>query len=497
MAWNDGLISEDERALLESLRTKLSISGDDHLKIESTIRCQISNETPSPVQQPIKEETSADDELEADILKAQQSTPAQVPHQQPTPAQVPHQQPQQQPEQDQTDAKPKLITLDRSRGGSSKGPMEFTQIKDGPKSKGNMSHIECPKCGSAVPVHSTERPITVQCPNCGAKGKLEIEDKVTEADLAELNYMSIEEIISQAEEFYKKGALNKSYAFYSKAFQLDPTDKKAGFFKKKIKSLLSKRAEDKRVKVKQITTMPTGIRRLDDLTGKGGLPYKTQTLLLGPSFIGKETLISSYISQGLKDNIPCVIVLTSKSPEDIRTSVSYMTPNFVELDKKGLIHFIDAYSVTMGIFKQNKSANVHTIQDIKDTNTLLNTIAQVQQNINQAIGPHRLIFYSLSNVLTHIGVQNTLLFLQTLVARNNEYRGTCLYDLAKGIHQESDITAIEYQMDAIIDFKSEENRNFLKIRGMGEEVKTRDWIEYKFNKKELSIIGSFTMEYIA
>jgi parallel beta-helix repeat protein len=32
--------------------------------------------------------------------------------------------------------------------------------------------IKCPKCGTGFTVESTERPITIQCPNCGAQGKL-------------------------------------------------------------------------------------------------------------------------------------------------------------------------------------------------------------------------------------------------------------------------------------------------------------------------------------
>ncbi|RLF56190.1 MAG: hypothetical protein DRN28_01100, partial [Thermoplasmata archaeon] len=32
--------------------------------------------------------------------------------------------------------------------------------------------IKCPHCGGPIPITTTERPITVICPNCGAKGKL-------------------------------------------------------------------------------------------------------------------------------------------------------------------------------------------------------------------------------------------------------------------------------------------------------------------------------------
>jgi KaiC/GvpD/RAD55 family RecA-like ATPase/ribosomal protein S13 len=513
-AWSDGLISEDERSMLESLRQKLNISGDQHFEIENNIRKKMAMtaHTPgAPVEAATPPETApeaaVEDDLMADIQRAEQAAqaqPAQKQEQQPAGHQKAFEQYQYgpDPEAKATDPQKKsLITLTSSRRSSSDGPVEFHQVSDAElaaqAATQSISHIECPKCGSAVPVTSTERPLTVQCPSCGAKGKLEIEDTVTEADLAQLNYLSIEEILAMADEVFKKAALNKAFTYYSKVLQLDPTHKKAQFFQKKIKAMLSKKVEDKRVKVRQITTMPTGVRRLDDLSGRGGIPYRSNVMLLGPSFIGKETLMTSYIVSGLTDNIPVIVMLTNKSPEDVKQAIAYMLPNYVEYERKGLIHYIDAYSATMGIFKKGASTNITTLKDVSNTDDLLNNIARVQQDVNKRLGPHRFVFYSLSNVLTHIGIQKTLLFLQTLVARNNEYRATSIYDLAKGIHSGNDITAIEYQMDGIIEFKSEENRNFLKLRGLGEDVKTRDWVEYKFNKKELSIVGSFTMEYIA
>lgn len=520
-AWVDGLITEDERAILENLRKKLGITGDQHLDIENKIRSKAGKQQPAPQQaasppktvtqpatpqvhvqtqpmpktQPAPAESTEDD-LEADIKRLQQGNDYQKAFN----TDAPEEPAMKTIGTEEKVGKPKLITLTRG-ARAEQGPAEFAQIKDDAQAAANdpnsASHIECPKCGSAVPVPGPQRPITVQCPNCGAKGKLEAEDKITESDLAQLNYLSVEEILALADDAFKKTQLNKAFAYYSKVMQLDPTNKKAGFFQKKIKAMLSKKADEKKVKVKQITSLSTGVRRLDDLTGAGGVPFKSNTLLLGPSFIGKETLMNCFIAQGLKDDQPTIVILTSKPPDDIKGALSFIIPNYIDYENKGLIYFVDAYSATMGIFKKTTAKNIITIQDINNTDDILNNLALLQKEINDKMGPHRLLFYSLSNILTHIGVQKMLLFLQTMVARNNEYRATSLYDMAKGIHAESDITAIEYQMDGILEFKSEETRNFLKLKGMGEGVKTRDWVEYKFNKKDINLVGSFTMEYIA
>jgi len=523
-AWVDGLITEDERAILENLRKKLGITGDQHLDIEAKIRSrslkaqqgaqQPSGASPKsmPVTQPVPQqvhvqtqplprtqsavpEARVEDDLEEDIRRLQQGKEYQKAFN----MDAPDEPAVKAVGGEEKLGKPKLITLTRG-ARAEQGPAEFAQIKDEHVPVTNTdsaSHIECPKCGSAVPVPGPQRPITVQCPNCGAKGRLEVEDKVLEADLAQLNYLSIEEILALADDAFKKTQLNKAFAYYSKVMQLDPTNKKAGFFQKKIRAMLSKKIDEKKVRVKQITSLSTGVRRFDDLTGTGGVPFKSNTLLLGPSFIGKETLMNCFIAQGMKDDQPAIVILTSKPPDDIKSALSFIVPNYIDYEKKGLIYFIDAYSATMGIFKKNTAQNVISIQDINNTDDILNNLALLQKEINDKMGPHRLVFFSLSNILTHIGVQKMLLFLQTLVARNNEYRATSIYDMAKGIHADTDITAIEYQMDGILEFKSEETRNYLKLRGMGETVKTRDWVEYKFTKKDINLVGSFTMEYIA
>jgi hypothetical protein len=36
-----------------------------------------------------------------------------------------------------------------------------------------LGHMPCPKCNSNIPITSEKRPLTIVCPGCGRKGKLQ------------------------------------------------------------------------------------------------------------------------------------------------------------------------------------------------------------------------------------------------------------------------------------------------------------------------------------
>jgi hypothetical protein len=79
-------------------------------------------------------------------------------------------------------------------------------------------------------------------------------------------------------------------------------------------------------------------------------------------------------------------------------------------------------------------------------------------------------------------------------ARNNN--GLVAFDLTEGVHQQSEITAIEEVMDGVIEFKTEAGRNFLRVKGLG-EVRTRDWVEFKHSPSKFEVTGSFALQKIA
>ena len=56
---------------------------------------------------------------------------------------------------------------------------------------------------------------------------------------------------------------------------------------------------------------------VDDLL-LGGIPFGSNVLIHGPPFIGKEVMMGQFIGDGLKKGVPCIMVITDKTPKDLR-----------------------------------------------------------------------------------------------------------------------------------------------------------------------------------
>ena len=68
--------------------------------------------------------------------------------------------------------------------------------------------------------------------------------------------------------------------------------------------------------------------------------------------------------------------------------------------------------------------------------------------------------------------------------------------MATGVHPESVENSVEYLMDGILEFKEQENRNSLRLKGFRHGVLSRDWVEYKHSDTDLKLVGSFQEERI-
>jgi ribulose-bisphosphate carboxylase large chain len=80
----------------------------------------------------------------------------------------------------------------------------------------------------------------------------------------------------------------------------------------------------------------SGNPRLDDLL-YGGIPFGKQILIMGPPFIGKETMVNNFLLEGVFKGIPCLILTTDSSPSDIRDELKYIMPDIEQYEAKGLV----------------------------------------------------------------------------------------------------------------------------------------------------------------
>ena len=257
-----------------------------------------------------------------------------------------------------------------------------------------------------------------------------------------------------------------------------------------VEEELSLMEEEIKLELKQ-EKVKTGTRRLDDLL-YGGFPMGSNILIYGPPYCGKEVLIYSFIAEGLKKGVPAIIVLTDKTIDDIREDMKFVLPTYDQYEMMGLVRYVDAYSRSIG--DTTTIDGVKYIDSQTDTEGIMNAVDEVARELKETAPYYRLIFISVSTLLAYLDPAVLLKFLQPFTTKRKRDRAVSLYLVHAGMHRESDIQTLGYTMDGTIEFKIENQKTYLCVKGIT-EAQSRNWIEVTVSKSGV-LLGSFTLGHI-
>jgi KaiC/GvpD/RAD55 family RecA-like ATPase len=160
--------------------------------------------------------------------------------------------------------------------------------------------------------------------------------------------------------------------------------------------------------------MDTGVRRLDDMLD-GGLPVNSCTLIYGPPFIGKEVLTRLFFLSGLRQGIPGILIVTGTAASDVRQQLALLDPKYPEWEKAGLAQFVDTYSKSIGA--EDDSPVTEYVDGPVNLNAISLAVNNAQRKIIGEHATHRLVFDSVSTLVTYTNAQTTFRFLQVLVGK--------------------------------------------------------------------------------
>jgi KaiC/GvpD/RAD55 family RecA-like ATPase len=257
-----------------------------------------------------------------------------------------------------------------------------------------------------------------------------------------------------------------------------------------IEEEIEARSEDRQTEVKQ-QKVKTGIPRLDDLLF-GGIPFSSNVSVYGPAYVGKEVLVSLFMAEGLKKGLPVLWILTDKGPADIREDMAFVLPDYEEREKLGLVRYIDAYSKSMGA--DASDPNTTYIDDPTDHQAILKATDTIAAEWKKKHQSYRLAFRSVSTLIAYLDPTTTFKFLQPFVGRRKRDKAVAFYVIEKGMHEEQEIQMLGSLMDGSVEFKVEQLKSFLSIKGVC-DVQSRSWIRYTYTKGSVSI-GSFSLDHI-
>jgi len=235
----------------------------------------------------------------------------------------------------------------------------------------------------------------------------------------------------------------------------------------------------------------TGNPRLDDLL-YGGIPMGSNTLVMGPPFIGKETLVNQFLLEGLLIGVPALVLTTDCSANDILDELKYLVPDAEKYVEKGLLRFIDAYSKPMGIAKEQEG--VILIENPTDYKGIMKAFMDVMKDFETKSKYSKVAVRSISTLMAYADATSNYRFLQTLTAKNKIKKNVTMYLLDKGMHNEIEIQTLGHLMDGAVDFKTDGTKTMFKIQGIC-DVQSRAWIQYQYSKRGLTL-GSFSLDHI-
>jgi KaiC/GvpD/RAD55 family RecA-like ATPase len=513
-AWDDGIITNDEMAILQVLKKKLSIDDD-------TFDWIINERKPDEIQEAKEvseeeeemeieeedeegfreaEEISDEDIMEIDdededtdksivvvekeerdeVIKGEiLNEPVQyfrkeeldLSQQRPDPL---------KPDMAPPPKPPEMITLRHSVRGEARPLDQAFDLTKKKESTGKITR-RCPHCRSLIRLDPEHGKTT--CPVCGKK--------VSEDDEQQ---SPPREALDAAKAAYKGGDVKTARSLYGEILQKDPGNKEAQFYLQKMKAKKSTPGASA-VDSRNISFIDTTSNRMDQLLG-GGVKMGDTMLVEGPPFCGKEILLEQLLASSLRKGVPVIYVSTNRAMKEVMRSIIRRVPDFKEFNHRGMIRMYDLFSKFKDDKVMKEGHRIFNIEDREDFMRFQDDLVFAQEELVKIYHGGILIINSLSPLISQVDQLDLMKFLQVLIARSKSYRFTNILDMAAGVHAESVINSVEYLMDGIIEFREHEMKNMCRLKGFSQNIMTRDWVEYMVKDDRIHIVGSFMEERI-
>ncbi len=235
--------------------------------------------------------------------------------------------------------------------------------------------------------------------------------------------------------------------------------------------------------------LPTGTPRLDDLL-KGGMAPKSNVVVLGDAFVGKEVVLYSFVAEGLKRGEQAVIITAARPPEEVSERLGLVLPQFREYEQMGMVTWLDASGGSA------PPATHRLVAKGSDDRAgiLSSLVAAAKVASGNGKNTFRCAFLGLSAALAHGDERASFSFLQNVVGILKPRAALTMYSLEAGALSEPQVETLLSRMDGAIIFRQDRDKTFLQVKGFG-EVETHEWIECRTTNRAL-IVGSFALERI-
>jgi KaiC/GvpD/RAD55 family RecA-like ATPase len=219
----------------------------------------------------------------------------------------------------------------------------------------------------------------------------------------------------------------------------------------------------------------TGIKELDDEIE--GIKKGSNIMLIGPPMSGKKAILNymAYYSIAKNDNAV------------IKVATSESGTQFLELFKENKLNLPKERFGIVDCFTKSFSSNAIENENIKIVNSpadLTGINVKIRQFfeeffIKKNVHNVQVHIDSLSTILMYSNIQVVFRFLHVLTGRIKASGTLGIYVVDSGVHNETEITTLKQLCDGVIEIKSENDANLIRIVGLSS--KPTPWFDYEID----------------
>jgi KaiC/GvpD/RAD55 family RecA-like ATPase len=229
-----------------------------------------------------------------------------------------------------------------------------------------------------------------------------------------------------------------------------------------------------------MTDYSIGIKAFDDAFE--AIKNSSNIMIIGPPMNGKGTIMNDIVYQGLKAGGSAVIVNTRDTGENVIDWFNYNHPD-ITLES---LCIVDCVTKTMGV-PTIDIANIKRVSSPADLTDIGIKISQFLEyfRIKKNTQKTTLCINSLSTILMYSNIQTVFRFLHVFTNRVKAAGARGIYVVEEGMHDEQSITTLKQLCDGMIEVKSENNVNLIRMVGIF--PKPTPWFEYEIDKAKVMI----------
>ena len=226
-----------------------------------------------------------------------------------------------------------------------------------------------------------------------------------------------------------------------------------------------------------VRTLGPGANVFQELFG-GPIPHGVNVLMIGPLGSGKSSFSRSFLAEGLKQTEKCMFICLDDSPGRIRQALgAKYGVDSGACEAQGALRFIDAFSWSGGRIPADEPFCVKGTLDLSELSALVTEAAEELEQTEEAKKGGRRLLDSLSSLFLKFDLPYIQRFVAYLARSGQFAEVTTLFIIEHGTGDEQALNNIKYLMDAVVEFKHDEQRYLAKVQSLKWAQAKPEWLD--------------------